>query len=329
MANASHISIDGVTYDIEPAAPPSVGNGTLTIQKNGTNVQTFSANQSSNATANITVPTKTSELTNDSGYITNAGVTGVKGDNESNYRTGNVNITKGNIGLGNVPNVTTNNQTPTFSQAGSRANIASGETLSTLFGKIMKWFADLKTVAFSGSYNDLSNKPTIPSVGNGTLTIQRNGSNVATFTANQSGNTTANIIDNNTTYSAGTGIKLSGTTFSFNSDSSNLNYTNNIINTSTSTMTFAKGANFCKFRAVPIRPTANINAGVGTQLCTFQNVPSTLHYEVIPCIILTTADVIKGFGVIIIWNNGALFFYSYVTVSAGEKIFATKTMWYV
>ena len=49
---------------------PSVGNGTLTIQKNGTNVKTFTANQSSNVTANITVPTKTSDLTNDSGFIT-------------------------------------------------------------------------------------------------------------------------------------------------------------------------------------------------------------------------------------------------------------------
>ena len=48
---------------------PTVNNGTLTIQKNGNNIQTFSANQSTNATANITVPTKTSDLTNDSGYI--------------------------------------------------------------------------------------------------------------------------------------------------------------------------------------------------------------------------------------------------------------------
>lgn len=72
--------------------------------------------------------------------------------------------TKSDIGLGNVPNVTTNNQTPTFSQASTRANIASGETLSTIFGKLMKWYADLKTVAFSGSYADLSNKPTIPTI---------------------------------------------------------------------------------------------------------------------------------------------------------------------
>ena len=37
---------------------------------------------------------------------------------------------------------------PTFTQASSRANIVSGESFSTLFGKIMKWFADLKDLAF-------------------------------------------------------------------------------------------------------------------------------------------------------------------------------------
>ena len=48
---------------------------------------------------------------------------------------------------------------PVFTQAGERENIASGESLPVLFGKIKKWFADLKAVAFSGSYSDLSNKP--------------------------------------------------------------------------------------------------------------------------------------------------------------------------
>ena len=52
---------------------PTVNNATLTIQKNGTTVNSFTANASSNVTANITVPTKTSELTNDSGYTTNTG----------------------------------------------------------------------------------------------------------------------------------------------------------------------------------------------------------------------------------------------------------------
>ena len=49
---------------------PTVNNATLTIQKNGTTVQTFTANQSTAATANITVPTKTSDITNDSGFVT-------------------------------------------------------------------------------------------------------------------------------------------------------------------------------------------------------------------------------------------------------------------
>ena len=48
-----------------------------------------------------------------------------------------------------------------FTEASTRANIASGDTLSTIWGKIKKFFSDLKTVAFSGSYNDLSNTPTL------------------------------------------------------------------------------------------------------------------------------------------------------------------------
>ena len=81
---------------------PTVNNATLTIQKNGTTVNTFTANSSSDVTANITVPTDTSDLTNNAGFITNSAL--------------------------------------------------SGYVQST----------DLATVATSGSYNDLSNKPTIP-----------------------------------------------------------------------------------------------------------------------------------------------------------------------
>lgn len=55
-----------------------------------------------------------------------------------------------------------NNAKVTFTEAEERTNIESQETMSILFGKIKKWFTDLKTVAFTGSYNDLSNKPTIP-----------------------------------------------------------------------------------------------------------------------------------------------------------------------
>lgn len=117
--------------------------------------------------------------------------------------------------LTNISDATVN-----FQAAKDRINIQSGEDSKTLFGKIRKWFADLKSVAFTASYNDLTNQPqslknpnaltftgavtgnydgsaaksvAIPSVGNGTLTIQKNGTNVKTFTANQAGNVTANI----------------------------------------------------------------------------------------------------------------------------------------
>ena len=53
--------------------------------------------------------------------------------------------------------------TAAFAQASTRTNLKTGEKISASFGKIMKWFADMKTVAFSGSYSDLSNKPSIPS----------------------------------------------------------------------------------------------------------------------------------------------------------------------
>ena len=53
--------------------------------------------------------------------------------------------------------------------------------------------SDLASVATSGSYNDLSNKPTIPTVNNATLTIKQDGTSVGTFTANSSTDTTINI----------------------------------------------------------------------------------------------------------------------------------------
>lgn len=89
----------------------------------------------------------------------------------------------------------------------------------------LRW--ELATVAFTWDYNDLinrpaflqmqadwdqtdvnspdyiKNKPTIPTVNDATLTIQRNGTGVGTFTANSSTNVTANIavpnIQNNLT----------------------------------------------------------------------------------------------------------------------------------
>lgn len=89
-------------------------------------------------------------------------VTGVKGAKEAAYRRGNVSLSAADVGAvaedGDASDVAV-----TFSTADERTNIATGEKLSALFGKIAKWLSDLKTVAFTGSYSDLTDKPTIPS----------------------------------------------------------------------------------------------------------------------------------------------------------------------
>ena len=54
--------------------------------------------------------------------------------------------------------------TVTATAAATRANITTGDKLSVVIGKLMKWFTDLKSVAWSGSYNDLTDKPDLSSI---------------------------------------------------------------------------------------------------------------------------------------------------------------------
>ena len=85
--------------------------------------------------------------------------------------------TKSDVGLGNVGNfkavsTVANQGLSNTEKSNARANIGAG------------------TSSFSGSYNDLSNKPTI---GNGTVTIKQAGASKGTFTMNQSDNTTIEL----------------------------------------------------------------------------------------------------------------------------------------
>lgn len=87
------------------AQTSDIGNATLTIQRNGTTVNTFTANASSNVTANITVPTKTSDLTNNSGFITDAGVTSFNGSTGAVTYTAPVTSVNGSTGAVTVTNL--------------------------------------------------------------------------------------------------------------------------------------------------------------------------------------------------------------------------------
>ena len=59
--------------------------------------------------------------------------------------------------------------------------------------------SDLAEVAFSGDYEDLENTPTIPTVNNATLTIQKEGSSIGAFTANSDTDTTVNVVETDPT----------------------------------------------------------------------------------------------------------------------------------
>ncbi len=52
-------------------------------------------------------------------------------------------VNKSQVGLGNVPNVATNDQTPTYTMAPSLTDLSSGEKLSSAFGKLMKAVSSL------------------------------------------------------------------------------------------------------------------------------------------------------------------------------------------
>jgi len=119
-SNLSSVALSG-DYDdlINKPTIPTVNNGTLTIQVNGNTVNSFTANSSSNITTNITVPTTTNDLTNNSGFIDSTQVAIYSGteavigkwiDNKPIYRktfttTGDSNNAQTILTLDNVDNV--------------------------------------------------------------------------------------------------------------------------------------------------------------------------------------------------------------------------------
>lgn len=125
------------------ANKPTIGDATLTIQKNGVTVDTFNANATINKEINITVPTNNNELTNGAGYITGIDDTMVE------------------EALGYTP-----------------ADVE-----------------DLSTVATSGSYTDLSDKPHIPDTATSTSTSTVSKTFVTlTFTLSDLTTRTVNLI---------------------------------------------------------------------------------------------------------------------------------------
>ena len=186
--NTKYLRADG-TWQVPPDHTYTVNNATLTIQKNGSNVATFTANASSNATANITVPTKVSQLTNDSGFLTSH-------QSLSNYST-----------LANtVKSLSISGKTITVTPGSGKAYTLTTQDTNTTYSNFVKSGSGAKaglvpapsTTAGTTKYLREDGTWQVPpdhtyTVNNATLTIQKNGTTVKTFTANASSNVTCNI----------------------------------------------------------------------------------------------------------------------------------------
>ena len=147
-----------------------------------------------------------SELVNNAGYITSSALNGYATESFVTSQGYITDITSSDVttALGYTPynatnpagyitGITSSDITTALGYTPYNATNPNGYiTASALTPYALS--ADLASVATSGDYNDLINKPTIPTVNNGTLTIQKNGTTIGTFTANQSGNSTVNIV---------------------------------------------------------------------------------------------------------------------------------------
>lgn len=76
--DSSNIALSTYIQSLIPSQE-TVNNATLTIQKNGTPVQTFTANSATDKTANITVPTAMADLSDSSSYVLQRGQEFVEG----------------------------------------------------------------------------------------------------------------------------------------------------------------------------------------------------------------------------------------------------------
>lgn len=221
---------------------PTIGNATITIQKNGSSAGTFTTNATSNKSINIAVPTSAADVSALPASTKYGASIEVTIDPSDFKVTTTLKDQDGNrLGPSQTIDLplesmvvngsydSTNKRIILTLQSGSTINIPVGDLVAGLQTEITstnKLSSDLvddtnhthkfvtaaqitklNGIATGAEVNVQSdwnvtdttsdafikNKPTIPTVNNGTLTIQKNGTSVATFTANQSGNATANI----------------------------------------------------------------------------------------------------------------------------------------
>ena len=250
---------------ITSASLPTVNNNTITIQKNNTDVGSFTLNQSSNDTINITVPTDTQDLTNGAGFITSAALPTLS-DLATNTQMAAIDsgataekIDQINTNTGDISNEIINRQladntlqsqidaivasSDVFDIVGTYAELQAYDISTVPVNDIIKVLVDSthsdaatyyrcvennnvkswsyigsegayytkgeadskfveKTITINGqplssnitlTASDVNALPSSTTIGAGILTVQKNGTTIDTFGANDTGNTTINI----------------------------------------------------------------------------------------------------------------------------------------
>ena len=154
--------------------------GTLTIQKNGDTVGTFSANQATDETINIEVPTKTSDLNNDSGFIT-----GVSWNDVSDKPSFATVATSGSYDdLSNKPTIpTVNDATLTIQQNGTTVDTFTANSSSDKTVNIQ--CVDLTSNQTVGGIKTFSNAPVVSSINLDGKTIDTDANDNMTFNGNK------------------------------------------------------------------------------------------------------------------------------------------------
>ena len=178
---------------------PTIVNATITIKRNNANVGTFTANATANKSIDISVPTKTSDIANDgsdgsSTYVENdelsaVATSGSYNDLLNKPTIGNATLTikKNNANVGTFTANATSNKSINITVPTKTSELTNNGSDNT---SVYVEADELATVATTGNYNDLTNKPTI---GNATLTIKRNSTQLGTFKANATSGTTVDI----------------------------------------------------------------------------------------------------------------------------------------
>lgn len=105
-------------------------------------------------------------------------------------------VTKSDVGLGNVPNVATNDQTPTFTTANDDTALVSGEKLSISLGKIAR--SILSVISLKKQVDELNSNITLKTLGGISCTVSYNNAivliGISVNDLNMGSNTTTNKI---------------------------------------------------------------------------------------------------------------------------------------